>query len=297
MRNNEIINWKYLLNDVASKIYLLLLFQTLSMKELAIIIYGNKNEKRMISKYLKIFGPKGMRYILPAESKKFGTNEKYYKASLVPLFEFWTDTFQRNKNRLEKIMRRKSFRQMIRTFDVEAWNALKKEPESKELSNNIEMLNKINPLTDYEEGKLENVWNENINILRERFVKEILPYIRMPLIDWNVLILLTFFWLDLLNGVVYFRKAKKVKNDLEDNKLYFTKKEVLDERKKKTLLKNAHVMLDSMSDLEKSAVELTIGISESRLEEIRDFLGIILKHEQNMNLFSRKLYGKEENEH
>jgi len=81
-------------NEIASKIYIMMLAKEMSIKRLSIAIYGNPNQKKNIFKYIKLFKGKYIDVAKPDISQlrdKNSSREILYSANFEPIIDFAKD--------------------------------------------------------------------------------------------------------------------------------------------------------------------------------------------------------------
>jgi hypothetical protein len=261
-------------SDIGSRMYFLLLLYPLRLKDLAVVLFDNENKKRMLNCYRKKMEELGYVTFKGVQVKIFKKG-KFYRANLKLLFDFWRDFFEINKRTMKKEIRKKSFQKIFQIFNIDEI----KIEENKEIKEILELLKKVRFLDKDEKEILQKVWNNNIEIIRKSFERNVLPYIRMPLIEWDALELLTDFWMKLLESVLYYRKVEKIREDVNIGKLKYKDGREMTEDEKRYLIKSSDELLTN------NTIEVTKMISNERLEEIIMFLDVILKYKQRISIF------------
>jgi len=254
--------WKVLKkSEIASKMYFLLLLKPLRIKDLAIIIYGAENRRRLIIENLQLFKNK-FKCIKESAPEKVQRGN-FYEAKLNLLFGFWEDSFKERKKMIKREIKKRPFQKIIKSFDTD----LPLEGHKIRLKELSKKLKNVKPLTRDEKKELQNVWDTYKKEIRADFAERFLPYIRMSMIDWDVLVMLTDFWVDFITEVVGQRKIHKFKYDFDLGRLKLKGNDIDDKTKKR--------IEQSYSSIKAPSLEISKAIiSDKRLEQILEYLDL-----------------------
>lgn len=289
-----------LTNDLSSRIYTLLVFQPLSLKKLALILYSDENKKSKINSYLKIL-IKGnyieeynindkIKYLRDIKSAKeiakknrIDPKEKFYKANLKLILDCWRQLFYKNKPNDSKSKFKKMVKDVIpiingdeTTWFTEYISIPKKEQKQLEVD-----FKKIKPISEEEFKILEKFFFEK-NVFDKTFFNfkhyGIFSLIRDRNIKFNALELFTNIFYQFLNRSYKLHMLQKISSvpNLEE--------------KVKEGIADLYLRIPK-SPLDSETIRLAEKIESSRLEEIISILSILLERAPSMQDMSKMIYG------
>jgi len=248
MKKKEFGSLPILENNIAGKVFSLLLFRSLTQKQLCEFIHRDSAQKRIIQGYLEKFKDAG--YIEVDEERKAEMkkkidgfksldkkprlyisllraypNTKFYRATLQPVVQYWNDTIRTPKNQLLESFKREKSAKKKRAMRV-ALDQIADAEDFNKMKDSILKVNLLNePMNGWEDyanpEKLKGYdFNTEISkILVKFFDVRTLELMQPPSAKWrfNALEVLTLMFRTVFERMHYFNIIRKLEEAHEED--------------------------------------------------------------------------------